>query len=131
MWAFIHLTFLTGFKNRFVAAIRWVLSFVGRARTERALGWDRTRATFASPRRGHRLRTTPERPGSSRADIVHHRCQRRSSCCQYASPKRRAGGASSGSGTRSWRLRATARPGKTITDRTPAPTSAAAFSGSM
>ena len=49
MWAFIHLTFLTGFKNRFVAAIRWVLSFVGRARTERALGWDRTRATFASP----------------------------------------------------------------------------------
>ena len=49
MWAFIHLTFLTGFKNRFVAAIRWVLSFVGRARTERALGWDRTRAAFASP----------------------------------------------------------------------------------
>ena len=49
MWAFIHLTFLTGFKNRFVAAIRWVLSFVGRSRTERALGWDRTRATFASP----------------------------------------------------------------------------------
>ena len=47
MWAFIHLTFLTGFKNRFVAAIRWVLSFVGRARTERALGWERTRATFA------------------------------------------------------------------------------------
>ena len=49
MWAFIHLTFLTGFKNRFIAAIRWVLSFVGRSRSERALGWDRTRATFASP----------------------------------------------------------------------------------
>ena len=49
MWAFIHLTFLTGFKNRFLAAIRWVLSFVGRSRTERALGWDRTQAAFASP----------------------------------------------------------------------------------
>jgi NADH dehydrogenase len=49
MWAFIHLTFLTGFKNRFLAAVRWVLSFVGRSRTERALGWDRTRATFAAP----------------------------------------------------------------------------------
>lgn len=49
MWAFIHLTFLTGFKNRFIAAIRWVLSFLGSARTERALGWDRTRAAFASP----------------------------------------------------------------------------------
>ena len=49
MWAFIHLTFLTGFTNRFVAAIRWVLSFVGRSRTERALGWDRTRASFAAP----------------------------------------------------------------------------------
>ena len=49
MWAFIHLTFLTGFKNRFIAIIRWVLSFLGRARTERALGWDRTRAAFAAP----------------------------------------------------------------------------------
>jgi NADH dehydrogenase len=54
MWAFIHLTFLTGFKNRFVAAIRWVLSFVGRSRTERALGWDRTRAAFAVPESGDR-----------------------------------------------------------------------------
>ena len=47
-WAFIHLTFLTGFKNRFLAGIRWVLSFVGRCPHRRTLGWDRTRATFAS-----------------------------------------------------------------------------------
>jgi NADH:quinone reductase (non-electrogenic) len=59
MWAFIHLTFLTGFKNRFVAAIRWVLSFVGRSRTERALGWDRTRAAFSSPE------ASPDPPVSS------------------------------------------------------------------
>ena len=61
MWAFIHLTFLTGFTNRFVAAVRWVLSFVGRSRTERALGWDRTRATFAAPEAWHHA-SSPDPP---------------------------------------------------------------------
>ena len=65
MWAFIHLTFLTGFKNRFLAAIRWVLSFLGRSRTERALGWDRTRAAFASPESGQsRVRAAPHQLAS-------------------------------------------------------------------
>ena len=40
MWAFVHLTFLTGFKNRFFAAFEWALTFVGRARDERALSWS-------------------------------------------------------------------------------------------
>jgi NADH dehydrogenase len=35
MWAFVHLTFLTGFKNRFFAVSQWVLAFIGRARNER------------------------------------------------------------------------------------------------
>jgi NADH dehydrogenase len=35
MWAFVHLTFLTGFKNRFLALLQWLLAFVGRARNER------------------------------------------------------------------------------------------------
>ena len=35
MWAFVHLTFLTGFKNRFFAVFQWFLAFVGRARNER------------------------------------------------------------------------------------------------
>jgi NADH dehydrogenase len=35
MWAFVHLTFLTGFKNRFFAVFQWVLAFIGRARNER------------------------------------------------------------------------------------------------
>jgi NADH dehydrogenase len=37
MWLFVHLTFMTGFKNRFTAMISWFLSFVGRGRAERAL----------------------------------------------------------------------------------------------
>jgi NADH:ubiquinone reductase (H+-translocating) len=61
MWAFIHLTFLTGFKNRFIAAIRWVLSFLGSARTERALGWHHTRAAFAVPESApHQPPTDPD-----------------------------------------------------------------------
>ena len=64
MWAFIHLTFLTGFRNRFLAAIRWVLSFVGRSRTERGLGWDHTPATFRLPGGGPRpARQQVDAPG--------------------------------------------------------------------
>ncbi len=37
LWLVVHVTFLTGFKNRFGALARWVVSFVGRGRYERAL----------------------------------------------------------------------------------------------
>src|SRR5689334_20771902 len=37
MWAFVHLTFLTGFKNRWIALFKWLSSFVGSARDERAI----------------------------------------------------------------------------------------------
>jgi NADH:quinone reductase (non-electrogenic) len=37
MWLFVHLTFMTGFKNRFGAMLSWFSSFVGRGRAERAL----------------------------------------------------------------------------------------------
>ncbi|HVM58409.1 MAG TPA: NAD(P)/FAD-dependent oxidoreductase [Gaiellaceae bacterium] len=37
VWLFVHLTFLTGFKNRFKTLISWTLSFVGSGRTERAI----------------------------------------------------------------------------------------------
>ena len=42
LWLVVHLTFLTGFKNRFGALARWTVSFVGRGRFERALvgRWD-------------------------------------------------------------------------------------------
>jgi NADH dehydrogenase len=37
LWLVVHITFLTGFKNRFGALTRWAVSFVGRGRYERAL----------------------------------------------------------------------------------------------
>jgi NADH dehydrogenase len=32
VWLVVHITFMTGFKNRFTALIRWFLCFVGTAR---------------------------------------------------------------------------------------------------
>jgi NADH dehydrogenase len=37
MWLFVHLTFLTGFRNRFITVLQWMLSYVGRGRSERTL----------------------------------------------------------------------------------------------
>ncbi len=41
LWLVVHVTFLTGFKNRVGAMARWAVSFIGRGRYERALtgGW--------------------------------------------------------------------------------------------
>jgi NADH:quinone reductase (non-electrogenic) len=36
-WLFVHLAFLTGFKNRFRATMSWFFNFVGRSRSERAI----------------------------------------------------------------------------------------------
>jgi NADH dehydrogenase len=42
LWLVVHVTFLTGFKNRFAALARWTISFVGKGRYERALtgNWE-------------------------------------------------------------------------------------------
>jgi NADH dehydrogenase len=37
VWAFVHLTFLTGFKNRGIALFKWMSSFLGSARDERTI----------------------------------------------------------------------------------------------
>ena len=37
MWAFVHLTFLTGFKNRWIALGKWLTAFVGKSRDERTI----------------------------------------------------------------------------------------------
>lgn len=37
LWLVVHITFLTGFKNRVGAMARWGVSFIGRGRYERAL----------------------------------------------------------------------------------------------
>ena len=37
MWVFVHLTFLTGFKNRWIALFKWLTAFVGKSRDERTI----------------------------------------------------------------------------------------------
>jgi len=37
LWLVVHITFLTGFKNRVSALARWTISFLGRARSERTI----------------------------------------------------------------------------------------------
>jgi NADH:ubiquinone reductase (H+-translocating) len=37
IWLFVHLAFLTGFKNRFITILQWTLSFLGKGRNERTL----------------------------------------------------------------------------------------------
>ncbi|MFZ0029841.1 MAG: NAD(P)/FAD-dependent oxidoreductase [Pseudolabrys sp.] len=40
MWLVVHITFMTGFKNRFTALIHWFLCFIGSSRLERAIVVD-------------------------------------------------------------------------------------------
>ena len=40
VWLVAHITFMTGFKNRFTALIHWLLCFVGTGRCERAIVVD-------------------------------------------------------------------------------------------
>src|SRR5919198_245553 len=34
MWLFVHLAFMTGFKNRFITILQWLLTFIGKARNQ-------------------------------------------------------------------------------------------------
>ncbi|MDP9187954.1 MAG: NAD(P)/FAD-dependent oxidoreductase, partial [Actinomycetota bacterium] len=37
MWLFVHLAFLTGFKNRVAAVANWTVAFLGRGRRQRTI----------------------------------------------------------------------------------------------
>jgi NADH:quinone reductase (non-electrogenic) len=37
MWLFVHLAFMTGFKNRFAAVLNWGVAFLGRGRRQRTI----------------------------------------------------------------------------------------------
>jgi NADH dehydrogenase len=52
MWAFVHLTFLTGFKNRFIALFKWISSFLGSARDERTITIQQASARVVAMRVG-------------------------------------------------------------------------------
>jgi NADH:quinone reductase (non-electrogenic) len=63
IWLFVHLAFLTGFRNRFVTVLRWALSFVGRGRGERTISAQQVIARVAP--RMSRLMTIRGRPTAS------------------------------------------------------------------
>ncbi len=52
MWAFVHLTFLTGFKNRGIALFKWLSSFVGSSRDERTITIQQASARVIAMRVG-------------------------------------------------------------------------------
>ena len=37
MWLFVHLAFLTGFKNRVATVFNWFIAFIGRGRPQRTI----------------------------------------------------------------------------------------------
>lgn len=52
MWAFVHLTFLTGFKNRGTALVRWLSAFIGSSRDERTITMQQVSARLVAMRAG-------------------------------------------------------------------------------
>ncbi len=52
MWAFVHLTFLTGFKNRGIALFKWLTAFVGKARDERTITMQQVSARIVAMNAG-------------------------------------------------------------------------------
>ena len=49
VWAFVHLTFLTGFGNRLTTLLKWTRSFLGRGRPEREFSVMHTGGDLSTP----------------------------------------------------------------------------------
>ncbi len=49
VWAFVHLTFLTGFGNRLTTLLKWTRSFIGRGRPEREFSVMHTGGDLSTP----------------------------------------------------------------------------------
>jgi NADH dehydrogenase len=54
MWLFVHLAFLTGFKNRFSTVLGWAITFLGRGRSQRTLTTQQVFARVAIEEAGGR-----------------------------------------------------------------------------
>ncbi len=67
MWLFVHLMFLTGFKNRLAVLFNWLIAFIGRGRPQRAITAQQVfarqaLATHVSPA----VQASPAEPGHNR-----------------------------------------------------------------
>lgn len=54
MWLFVHLAFLTGFKNRFTTVLQWAMAFLGNGRNERTFTLQQVIGRVAIERAGGR-----------------------------------------------------------------------------
>ena len=52
VWVLVHLTFLTGFKNRFTTVGHWAITLIGRGRTERTITWRQAAGRYVLERAG-------------------------------------------------------------------------------
>lgn len=70
LWLVVHLTFLTGFKNRLTALAHWVIAFVGRSRSERVITSQQivARQAIEAVRRGEDARRVGEDGGRGGED---------------------------------------------------------------
>jgi NADH dehydrogenase len=53
-WLFVHLTFLTGFKNRLATVPRWAFTFIGNSRPQRTISQQQVVARVAMEQAGGR-----------------------------------------------------------------------------
>jgi NADH dehydrogenase len=60
LWLFVHLAFLTGFKNRVTTVFHWMVSFIGRGRAERTITMQQFLARRSLP--------APEPPSGQPSD---------------------------------------------------------------
>src|SRR5690606_29312347 len=63
MWLAVHLFYLTGFKNRVTAVLRWAVSFLGRGRSERTSTEQQIFARIALQRLEHGATDLVSEPG--------------------------------------------------------------------
>jgi NADH dehydrogenase len=69
-WLFVHLTFLTGFKNRLATLPRWAFTFIGNGRPQRTITMQQVIARVAIDEAGGRpyllsLTSDEKRPDSA------------------------------------------------------------------
>ncbi|HTU85783.1 MAG TPA: NAD(P)/FAD-dependent oxidoreductase [Solirubrobacteraceae bacterium] len=57
-WLLVHLSFLTGFKNRIATVASWTVAFIGRGRPERAVTAPQARLDILEPSPGAAKQTT-------------------------------------------------------------------------
>ncbi len=53
LWLAVHLLYIIGFKNRLTTGLHWVVSFLGRGRSERTATTQQVAARMALARLGH------------------------------------------------------------------------------